>query len=471
MNHVNSTRREKQCNLIPYCALVLLSGCALTNPFITESKVEEMSNNTGNWNEVTKESCIEQHNLSLCLDQAEKLRAAFNRKSIKISSESRNYRYSAIVLGTVGAALGVYYPSPDTVSAVGILGSASYAFSEETPWDETGAIYQKGQKLLTIAVNNATKAANDLQGIDAMQKRIDLIEFLNAKKESDTDGVRLNCFQEALAADEDVLEFLEGKIGQETDIYDKKRFLEIYRACPRRKLKSIRESLGDLSWLNQQSSSKPDPKDCEQFGVIDSQHCEKIMPDIKECLGTSETRLLNEERLKRLQDVILTSTGNQDQIGKLIRAYHACSKRTSFAWSDMARLRKEKEQIRSGIKGLLEVNFDLIDIHHVQHVELMKVESEIESVNRAAKRIEDAVSGKIPSWAAGAREKVSIWLGLRLLDIRYAVDGLLAEAMGKSESPEAIAKEIWANVQALTKIYQETEPNTSDSFQPSASTQ
>lgn len=378
--------------LFPYCVLILLSGCALADPFIEESDWEEVEKKWGeavggngkgsenpSWEKKTREVCIEQRELDSCMNQAEKLRAVYNKKSVEISMRSGYHHNALIVLGSAGAALGAYRDSADAVTGVGILGSASYAFNKLIPWERNLAVYQEGQKSLSKVIRNASLAVNNMHAIKYWKVKDDFQEFLNAKKETfkddaqDLERVNLSCLQGEQQIDGNVLQILKRMIEKEPNEYDKKKFEEIHQACS-----------GGTSFI-----------------------------------GTKTARLM--ERRKQIKERLETLQGQ---------------------------IKQERLEAPNHLE-------DLFDIYQAQSAELSNVESQYESIRGVIERIEETVSS-VKLSQSSSREKVSIWLGLALLEIRYAVEGVLSEvnAMDSSESPAGSAKKIRDNVRSFTDIFE-----------------
>ena len=424
--------------LFPYCVLILLSGCALADPFIEESDWKEVEEKWGkaggediSWEKETREVCMKSHDLKLCIDQAEKLRAVYNKKSIEISKRSGYHHNALIVLGSAGAALGAYRDSADAVTGVGILGSASYAFNKLIPWERNLAVYQEGQKSLSKVIRNASMAVNNMRAIEHGKVKDDMQKFLDAKKAIYT--------KQAAETEKDA--------ETEADAEKAAEAKEVAKA--------------------KKETYKKHVQGLEQVDLS--------------CLQGKQS--VDENVLQILDEMIeIEKKHNEYDKKKFEEIHKACSEGTSFFGTKTAQLIERKKQIeeRLGVlqgqikqvsEGDPNLSRSLFDIYQAQSAELSKVESQYESIRGVTERIEEAVSG-IADLKSGTRDKVSIWLGLALLEIRYAVEGVLSEvnAMEASENPADSAKKIRGNVRGFTDIFQtpKSEPDAPNGASSSA---
>ena len=191
---------------------------------------------------------------------------------------------------------------------------------------------------------------------------------------------------------------------------------------------------------------KRSPKDEENLEKVSS-NCLQEVPVIE------EVSIL-------LQDFILKAKGSSKKKFKEIR--DICLGKSI---PRVTRLIQQKKKIEESLKNG-DNSDNTLDFKKYQIERLLKVEYQLKEISRVAERFERILKA-IPLGEGDAREKISIWLGLALLEIRYTVEGELATTNVAivSKTPAMSAKKIWENVNNFTDIYK-SDPNKSDSDVP-----
>lgn len=378
MSYANNKHRANGI-IINVSALILLSGCAMTDPFIE----------TEDWARNVNIHCIKTPNLPLCLEEAEKLREAFNKQSIRISDHISYFDRGGVALGVISAALGIYEDSTDMLRGAGLIGSSYYVFGEKYPRGKNLGIYETGKEMLRIVIENAHKGVDDIRGLEYGKRKDYLKKFL-------------------------------------------------------------------VSYINSLPSGAPEKKNLEQ-----------VTPN---CLPDDGVVHKNEITIGFLTSEIYRTT-NAGAREKLEEIKNICLKMPTHNLRSVLLIKERndlEESLRShGVTGL--DPYAVYNRHKDGFERLRKVESELDSIITAAERIERLASRTVPQGAGSASKKVSIWLGLALLETRYAVEGTLANVRVaiETKSPTEYAKEIRGKVKEFTALYKsESDMANSNSSQP-----